>query len=64
MRQRHHLKNNIHRYINITKTPAVLHNIDATKAFDLVVNGIALLEPRSLGFLESLTTRIGKLWSG
>jgi hypothetical protein len=28
---------------SITKTPAELHDIDATKAFDMVVNGIALL---------------------
>jgi hypothetical protein len=50
--------------INITKTPAVIHNIDATKSFDLVINGITLLTLRSLGFAESLTTMIGKLWSG
>jgi hypothetical protein len=50
--------------INITKTPAVLHDIDATKVFNLVINGIALLALRSLGFPESLMTTIGKLWSG
>jgi hypothetical protein len=49
--------------IHITKIPAVLHDIDASKAFDLVVNGVALLAPRSSGFPESLTTMIGKLWS-
>jgi hypothetical protein len=50
--------------INVTKTPAVLHDIDATKAFDLVMNGIALLALMSLGFPESVMTMIGKLWSG
>jgi hypothetical protein len=50
--------------INITNTHVVLHAIDAGKAFDLVVNGIALLALRSLGFPESLTTMIDKLWSG
>jgi hypothetical protein len=29
--------------INVTKTPAVLQYIDATKTFDLVINGITLL---------------------
>jgi hypothetical protein len=29
--------------VNVTKAPAVLRDIDATKAFDLVINGIALL---------------------
>jgi hypothetical protein len=29
--------------VNVTKTPVVLHDIDATKAFDLVINGIDLL---------------------
>jgi hypothetical protein len=50
--------------INVTKTPAVLHDIDATKAFDLVINGIALLELRSIGFQESVTTMIGNTLSG
>jgi hypothetical protein len=38
--------------------------MSATKTFDLVINGIALLALRNLGFLESLTTMTGKLWSG
>jgi hypothetical protein len=42
----------------------VMHGIDATKAFDLVVNGVDLLALCSLGSPESLTTMIGKLWSG
>jgi hypothetical protein len=50
--------------INITKTPAVLHDIDSTKALGLVINGIALLAMISLDFPESLTAMIGKLWSG
>jgi hypothetical protein len=50
--------------INITKPPAVPHDVDATQAFDLVINEIALLALRSLGFPESLTAMIGKLWSG
>jgi hypothetical protein len=29
--------------VNITKPPAVLHDINATKAFDLVINGIDML---------------------
>jgi hypothetical protein len=29
--------------VNFTKTPAVLHDIGTTKAFDLVINGIALV---------------------
>jgi hypothetical protein len=49
--------------VNVTKTPAVLHDIDATKAFDLVINGIALLDLRSIGFQEAVTTMIGKTWS-
>jgi hypothetical protein len=49
--------------VNVTKTPAVLHAIDATKAFDLVINGIALLALRSIGFKESVTIMIGKTWS-
>jgi hypothetical protein len=36
--------------INVTKTPAALHNIDATEAFDLVINGITLLALRIIGF--------------
>jgi hypothetical protein len=47
--------------INIIKIHAVLHDIDAAKAFDLVVNRLSLLTLRSLGFPESLTTMIGKL---
>jgi hypothetical protein len=50
--------------INNTKIPAVLHDKDAAKAFDLIINGVALIALRSLGFPESLTTMIGKLWSG
>jgi hypothetical protein len=50
--------------INITKLPAVIHVIDASKAFDLVVNGISLLALRSFGFPKSLTVMIVKLWSG
>jgi hypothetical protein len=50
--------------INITKTPAVLHDIDASKAFDLVLNGVSLLALRSLGFPESLTMMIVNIWSG
>jgi hypothetical protein len=50
--------------INITNMTAVLHDIDASNAFDLVVNGIALLALRILGFPESLTMMIRKLWSG
>jgi hypothetical protein len=50
--------------INVTKIPAVLHDIDATKPFDLVINGIALLALRSLAFPELVTTIIGKLWRG
>jgi hypothetical protein len=49
--------------VNLTKTPAVLHDIDATKAFDLVINGIALLDLRSIGFQESVTNMIGKTWN-
>jgi hypothetical protein len=37
---------------------------DSAKAFDLVINGIALLALRSMGFQEPLTTMIGKLWCG
>jgi hypothetical protein len=47
--------------INITKNQAVLHAIDATKVFELVINGIALPALRSLGFLDSLTTMIREL---
>jgi hypothetical protein len=50
--------------INITKMYAVLKGIDAAKAFDLVVNQVALLVLRSLDFPKLLTTTIGKLWSG
>jgi hypothetical protein len=50
--------------IHITKIPAVLNDIEAAKAFDLIINGVALLALRSLGFPESLTTTIGKMWSG
>jgi hypothetical protein len=50
--------------INKTKILAVLHAIDARKAFDLVINDIALLALRSLGFPEAVTMMIGKLWSG
>jgi hypothetical protein len=50
--------------INIRKTPTVRHDIDATKAFDFVINGISRLALRSLGFPESLTTMIGQIWSG
>jgi hypothetical protein len=49
--------------VNVTKTPVVLHDIDATKAFDLVINGIALLVLRIIGFQESVTNMIGKTWS-
>jgi hypothetical protein len=49
--------------VNVTETPAVMHNIDATKAFDLVINGITLLDLRSIGFKESVTNMIGKKWS-
>jgi hypothetical protein len=62
--QRHHFKIISIDIIKITKNPAVLHDIDATKSFDLVINGITLLALRSLGFPESLMTMIGKLWSG
>jgi hypothetical protein len=48
----------------VTKAPTVLHDIDATKAFNLAINGIALLAPRSIGFQESVTTMICKTWSG
>jgi hypothetical protein len=48
---------------NVTKTPVVFHDINATKAFDLVINGIALLDLRSIGFQESVTNMIGKTWS-
>jgi hypothetical protein len=44
--------------------PAVLRDIDAAKAFYLVVNEITLLSSSSLGFPKSLTAMIGKLWSG
>jgi hypothetical protein len=50
--------------IYVTKTPAVLHGIDVTNAFDLVINRIALLALRSIGFQESVTNMIGKTWSG
>jgi hypothetical protein len=46
--------------VDVTKT---LHGIDETKAFDLVINGIALLDLRSIGFQESVTNMIGKTWS-
>jgi hypothetical protein len=49
--------------INVTKTPSVLHAIDATKAFDLVIKGIALLALHSIGFQELVTSMIGKTWS-
>jgi hypothetical protein len=41
----------------------VLHDIDATKAFNLVINGITLLALQSIGFQESVTNMIGKTWS-
>jgi hypothetical protein len=44
--------------------PVVLHGIDAAKAVALVHKGIALLALLSLGFPESLTIMIDKLWSG
>jgi hypothetical protein len=50
--------------IHITKIPAVLHDIDTAKAFDFVINGVTFIALRSLGFPESLTIMIGKLWSG
>jgi hypothetical protein len=50
--------------VNITKIPTVLHGIDATKAFDMVINGITLLALRGIGFQESVTNMIGKTWSG
>jgi hypothetical protein len=50
--------------INITKTTAIINDIDTAKAFDLVVNKISLLALRSLGFTESRTTMICKRWSG
>jgi hypothetical protein len=50
--------------INVTDTPAVIDNIDETKSFDLVINGIALLSLRSIGFQESYTNMIDKTWSG
>jgi hypothetical protein len=37
--------------------------MDATKAFDLVINGIAILDLRSIVFQESVTKIIGKTWS-
>jgi succinate dehydrogenase hydrophobic anchor subunit len=42
--------------INVANTPAVIHDIDTTKAFDLVINGIALLALSIIGFQESMTT--------
>jgi hypothetical protein len=49
--------------IHTTKIPTVLRDIDAAKDFHLVINRVDLLALRSLGFPESLTTMINKLWS-
>jgi hypothetical protein len=50
--------------IHVAEIPVVIHDIDEATAFDLVINEVALLALRSLGFHGSLTTMIVKLWSG
>jgi hypothetical protein len=49
--------------VNVMKTPSVLHDIDATKACDLVISGIALVDLRIIGFQESVTNMIDKTQS-
>jgi hypothetical protein len=47
----------------VTKTPGIIIDYDATGAFDRVINGLALIALRSIGFATSVTRMLGSTWN-